>query len=90
MDGIYRIIETKKTEWPNIKADEEVCTSSPKKLRECILDYDGSSCGNFTLLSNLKNPQEGLQHCIDIRDRMWSKSTGTRQRKSIGMQINTK
>ena len=59
MDGIYHIIETEKTGWLNRKVDEEVFSSSPKKLRECILDYDGSSCDNFTLLSDLKKSTRG-------------------------------
>ena len=59
------------------KADEDVCTSAPKRKQICILRYESSNCESFTYLSDTKNPNDRLQHLKDIRDLRLSKPQGS-------------
>ena len=74
-------MEKKKRGRPKRKAEEEVESIAPAKLQQvCILHYDASSCDTFTLLADLKDPEERFKKLLDIRDLRLSQPLDSKQR----------
>lgn len=73
--------EKQKRGRPKRKAQEEDTSVTPAKMQQvCILHYSASSCDSFTLLADLKDPQERFQKLLDIRALRLSQSVDSNQR----------
>jgi hypothetical protein len=62
------------------KRKTEMTSSSSKRGQVCIIHYDKSKCDGFTLLSDLKNPSERLDHLLSIRDKSLAQPIGSKYR----------
>ena len=82
-------MDKKKIGRPKRKAEQDEEAGAPAKMQQvCILHYDASSSDNFTLLANLKDPNDRFQRLLEVRNLTMSQPIDSPQRmESVCMLI---